>query len=68
MAAVLVVVDEVLQLVGVDHDVEATDLSQSELLRVHTRETHLVREGGGGEIVSQEAIEGKKEVPYDSKT
>ena len=38
---VLVVLDEVLQLVGVHHDVKPTHLSQSELAVVHTGEAHL---------------------------
>ncbi|TNN66811.1 hypothetical protein EYF80_022880 [Liparis tanakae] len=39
--AVLIVADQVLQLVGVDHDVEAADLPQTKLLAVHAREAHL---------------------------
>lgn len=43
--AVLIVADQVLQLVGVDHYVKATDLCQTELLTIHTCKTHL-RTGG----------------------
>jgi hypothetical protein len=42
VAAVLVVVDEVLELVGVDHDVHAAHLRQAELLGVDAREAHLL--------------------------
>ena len=41
VAEVLVVVDEILEFVGMDNDVEATDLGQSELLSIHTGETDL---------------------------
>lgn len=41
VAAVLVVVDEVLELVGVHDDVQAAHLRQAELAAVHARETHL---------------------------
>ena len=44
---VLIVVDEFLQFVCVDHDVEATDLGQTELFCIHTRETDLLGEEGG---------------------
>ena len=49
VAAVLVEVDEVLELVSVHHNVQAAHLTQAELLRLHTRETHLQagREGRG---------------------
>ena len=47
VAPVLVVVDQVLQLVCVYHDVQATNLCQAELLGVHTREADL---WGGGEM------------------
>lgn len=39
--AVLIVTDQVLQLVGVDHDVQTADLRQPKLLTVHTSEAHL---------------------------
>ncbi|KAF3851321.1 hypothetical protein F7725_013093, partial [Dissostichus mawsoni] len=41
VCAVLIVADQVLQLVSVDHNVEAADLCQPELLAIHTRKTHL---------------------------
>ena len=41
VATVLVVVDEVLQFVGMHHDVETTDLSETELFRVNTSKTDL---------------------------
>ena len=41
IATVLVVVDEVLEFVSVNHDVETTDLSETELLRVYTGKTDL---------------------------
>ena len=41
VAAVLVVVDELLQLVRMHHNVQPTHLGQAELLVVHTCEAHL---------------------------
>lgn len=41
VASVLVVADQVLQLIGVDHNVEAADLRQAELLAVHAGKAHL---------------------------
>lgn len=41
VASVLVVADQVLQLVGVDHDVKAADLCKTEFLAVHARKAHL---------------------------
>ena len=41
MPTVLVVVDQVLQLISMDHDVETTDLGQTELLSIHAGEAHL---------------------------
>ena len=41
VATVLVVVDEVFEFVSVNHDVETTDLSETELLRVYTGKTDL---------------------------
>lgn len=41
VASVLVVADQVLQLVGVDHDVKAADLRKTEFLAVHARKAHL---------------------------
>lgn len=38
----LVVVDEVLELVGVHDDVQAAHLREAELARVHAREAHLL--------------------------
>ena len=51
----LVVVDELLQLVSVHHDVEATHLGQAELLPIHTGKAHLWRERGkqGSESTSE---------------
>ena len=50
VALVLVEADQLLQLIGVHYDVQATHLRQTELLRLHTREAHLEggREGGRG--------------------
>lgn len=42
---VLVVADEVLQLIGVDHYVKATDLCQPKLLAIHACKTHLKSRG-----------------------
>lgn len=39
--AYLVVVDQLLKLVSVHHDVEAAHLGQSELLAIHAGEAHL---------------------------
>ena len=39
--AVLVVADQLLQLVSMDHYVKATDLCQTKLLTVHTCKAHL---------------------------
>jgi hypothetical protein len=47
-AKVLVVVDEFLKFVSVDHNVETTDLSETEFLRVHTSKTDLYIHGRGG--------------------
>ena len=44
VAAVLVVVDEILQLISMDYDVKTTDLSKTELLMVYTGKTDLERE------------------------
>lgn len=41
--AVLIVADQVLQLVGVDHNVKAADLRQPELLAVDARKANLSR-------------------------
>lgn len=41
VAPVLVVVDELFQFVGVDHDVETAHLGQTELLAVYAREAYL---------------------------
>lgn len=43
-ATVLVVVDEVLELVCMHDNVQTTDLSETELLRVHTRKADLQKE------------------------
>ena len=43
VAAVLVVVDELLQLVGVHHDVETAHLGQPELLAIDAGEANLDR-------------------------
>lgn len=40
----LIVVDEFLQLIGMDDDVQATHLSEAELFSIHARKTHLKRE------------------------
>lgn len=47
----LVVVDEFLQFVSVNHDVQATHLSQPELLSIHTGEAHLERKTSHGQLV-----------------
>ena len=41
VAAVLVVVDQLLKLVGVNHNVETAHLGQTEFLAIHTREADL---------------------------
>lgn len=42
VSAVLIVTDQVLQLVCVDHNVQTTNLRQPKLLTVHTGEAHLL--------------------------
>ena len=44
---VLVVVDQLIQLIGVDNDVQAADLRQTELPAIHTREANLQHKGVG---------------------
>ena len=41
VATVLVVVDKVFEFVSVNHNVETTDLSETELLRIYTGKTDL---------------------------
>lgn len=38
---VLIVADQVLQLIGVDHNVQAADLRQPKLLAIHARKANL---------------------------
>lgn len=46
VSAILIVADQVFQLVGVDDDVKAADLCQTELLPIHARKAHLgIRDG-----------------------
>ena len=51
MAQVLVVVDEVLQFVGMHHDVKATVLGQPELLAVNAGKAHLLPGAGAGKKI-----------------
>ena len=61
VAAVLIVADQILQLVSVDHDVEAADLCQPELLAVNTRKAHLKVGGKEREVTERKLFYKEKD-------
>ena len=69
VAPVLVVADELLQLVSVDHDVQAADLGQPELLAVHARKAHLGRHQAGRLLFLEEGtdLHWLNQAPKDNK-
>ena len=51
VSPILVVVDQILQLVGVHNDVKAAHLGQTELVILNTRETNFLPRPGAGKCV-----------------